>query len=233
MPDDMVKTEVHFAKNSHGSVYLYDAAENEIEQIDFDIPWDVPDDQVQPVELAVEDQTFRSFLVSGVCRIIRVCALTEEDHQTYQNNANLPNHLQTQVEENWGRHTAQILHPNKYYRLQVETSASRKKGSGDWAEETFIEYMYFKTGNPPGPLSELQLAVPAEERYDREESLKDLTAYVAYTIPAGRLPTRRSRSSIARMMSVSSITIPTSTRCIKWRTYRLRSGFWTTTTGLF
>ena len=181
----MIRAEVHFSKNSFGTISVYDKTENQVEQVEFNIPWDLPDDQVRPVELSTSGATFRSFFISGVCQIIRICGVTEGDFEIFQNNAAISSHLQTSVEENWGQHTAALLHPNKYYRLQVETSASRRKNGGDWTERNFIEYIYFKTGNPPGQPSELQLAAGDDRRYDLQEPLKDLGAYIDHTIPAG------------------------------------------------
>jgi hypothetical protein len=183
-PVEMAEIQVHLAKNSWGTIYLYDASDQQLEQIAFDFPWESADEDMQPVVIAAGDP-FRSFLISGVYNLIRVCGVSVEARETFLNDSRLPTHLQTRLEENWGRHTAQILHPNKYYRLQVETSASRCKGEGAWTEETFTEYLFFKTGNPPGPPSELQEAVPDNERYDLSEPLKDLSAYIDHTIPSG------------------------------------------------
>ena len=44
--------------------------------------------------------------------------------------------------------------------------------------------MYFKTGNPPGVPPTLP-SPDESQRYDLQEPLKDLTSYVAYTVPAG------------------------------------------------
>jgi hypothetical protein len=75
--------------------------------------------------------------------------------------------------------------PGKYYRLKVETATYRRKNNNDWENRQFTEYLYLKTGNPPGPASDLQSAMADSERYDLEPPLKDLSAYVAYTIPEG------------------------------------------------
>jgi len=184
-PEDMVKSQIHFSKNSSGTIYVYDQDQREIEQFVFDIPWDTPDDQMQPVEILVSDGSFRSFFISGVCSICRICGVTVEAEEAFQNDSRISDHIQTRLEENWGQHTAKLLHPNKYYRLQVQTSTSRRKDSGDWTEEVFTEDMYFKTGNPPGRPSDLQLSADESQRYDLQEPLKDLSAYIAYTVPDG------------------------------------------------
>ena len=183
-PEDMVKAQIHFSKNSSGTIYVYDQEQKQIEQVAFDIPWDTPDDQVRPVEILVSNGSFRSFLISGVCSICRICGVSVEAEETFQNNSRISDHLQTSLEENWGQHTAKLLHPNKYYRLQVQTSTSRRKNNGEWDEEVFTEYMYFKTGNPPGVPPTLP-SPDESQRYDLQEPLKDLTPYVAYTVPAG------------------------------------------------
>ena len=107
-PEDMVKAQIHFSKNSSGTVYVYDQEQKQIEQVAFDIPWDTPDDQVRPVEIVVSNGSFRSFLISGVCSICRICGVTVEDEETFQNNSGISDHLQTSLEENWGQHTGQV-----------------------------------------------------------------------------------------------------------------------------
>lgn len=185
MPEDVVKADVHLSKNSQGTIYLYDRENTEIEQVAFDIPEDLPDNEVQPVILSINAEPFRSFLLLGQFDIIRVCGVTEEAQETYEYNAGLNTHLQESLEENWGKHTAQILHPNKYYRLEIKTATSRRKNSGSWEEQEFTEYMFFKTGNPPGPSASTQTEVDDADRYDLEGPLMDLGAYIDYTIPAG------------------------------------------------
>jgi hypothetical protein len=185
-PEDIVKSEIHLSKGSNGNIIMYDKENTQFENIVFDIAESLPDNEVQPVILeAGSTGTFRSFLITGQYEIIRVCSVTEDAHETYLNNAGLDTHLQTSLEENWGRHTAQILHPNKYYRLTVITTASRRKSKGEWVPQQFEEYMYFKTGNPPGPPAAMQLNSLETERYDLEEPLKDLSSYINYSIPAG------------------------------------------------
>ncbi|MES2732251.1 MAG: hypothetical protein V4714_10895 [Bacteroidota bacterium] len=184
MPENMDRTEVHLSKDSQGTLYLYDKVNHEIGQLAFDIPASLSDEEVQPVELNLAGQTFRSFLLSGHFKLIRVCGVTEDDHATYVSNADLDTHLQTSLDENWGQHTAQILHPNKYYRLNIVTTATwYKGGSSDFQE--FSEYMYFKTGNPPGPPAPTQEEEADTDRYDLVSPLSDLSAYIDYTIPAG------------------------------------------------
>ncbi len=185
MPEDVVKADVHLSKNSQGSIYLYDRENTEIQQIEFDIPDDLPDNEVRPVTLSFGGEPFRSFLLLGRFNIIRVCGVTEEAQDTYEYNSGLNTHLQDSLEENWGKHTAQILTPNKYYRLEIKTAASRRKNGGGWQEQEFIEYMFFKTGNPPGPPASTQTEVDDIARYDLDGPLSDLGAYVDYTIPAG------------------------------------------------
>ena len=187
-PEDILKADLHLSKHSNGTIYVYDEENTEVQQISFDIPGDLPDNEVSPLVIETESQDpFRSFLVSGWFDIIRVCAVTEEAQQVYDHNANLDVHLQESLEENWGKHTEQILHPNKYYRLKIDTKTSRKKNNGSWEEEGFTEYMYFKTGNPPGPAAETQDEVGTEpsNRYDLEGPLADLSPYVDFTIPSG------------------------------------------------
>jgi hypothetical protein len=185
MPEEMVKSEIYFSKGSAGTIYLYNRENAEIQQVPFNIPDDRPDVNMEPVLVQVEANTFRSFLVTGQYKLIRVCGVTEEAHETFVHNSGLNTHLQTSLEEHWGRHTAQILHPNKYYRLQINTTASRRKVGSSWEDELFTEYLYFKTGNPPGPSAPTQTEVAESDRYDLEGPLSGLSSYVEYTIPAG------------------------------------------------
>jgi hypothetical protein len=185
LPEDAVKTDVHLSKNSQGSIYVYDRENTQIRQIEFDIPEDLADDEVRPVTLDLAGQTFRAFLLTGRFKLIRACAITEEAAETFGYNGGLNTHLQDSLEENWGKHTAQILTPGKYYRLEIKTAASRRKNGGSWEKREFTEYLFFKTGNPPGPPASTQIEVEDAERYDLEEPLNSLVPYIGYTIPAG------------------------------------------------
>src|SRR5690606_33061669 len=109
--------------------------------------------------------------------------ITQEAQDTYDYNAGLSTHLQTTLEENWGKHSAQILQPNKYYRLKIETATSMRKHGGAWEEKIYTENMYFKTGNPPGLQVSIQTEVDAIDRNDLDGLLMDLSAYINYTIP--------------------------------------------------
>ncbi len=186
-PEDIIKADLHLSKHSNGTIYVYDEENKEVQQVPFDIPGDISDEEVLPIIIETQSQDpFRSFLVKGWFDIIRVCGVTQEAQDIYDYNANLDTLLQESLEENWGKHTEQILYPNKYYRLKIVTTTSRKKNKGDWEPEEFIEYMYFKTGNPPGPIAETQdeVGTDPKNRYDLEGPLSNLSAYVDYTIPA-------------------------------------------------
>src|SRR5690606_6781206 len=123
-------------------------------------------DAVEPVFLSTGITPFQSFLIMGQFDIIRVCGITQEAQDTYDYNAGLSTHLQTTLEENWGKHSAQILQPNKYYRLKIETATSMRKHGGAWEEKIYTENMYFKTGNPPGLQVSIQTEVDAIDRND-------------------------------------------------------------------
>jgi hypothetical protein len=132
MPEDVVKADVHLSKDSQGKIYLYDRENTEIQRIEFYIPDDLPDNEVRPVTLNIDGEPFRSFLLLGRFNIIRVCGVTEEAQETYEYKGGLNTHLQDTLDENWGKHTAQILTANKYYRLEIKTAASRRKNGGGW-----------------------------------------------------------------------------------------------------
>lgn len=187
-PDDIIRADLYLSKESLGTVYLYDKENRELKQIEFNIPSTIPDEEMQPVILSLDTgEAFRSFLVAGGFDIIRVCGVTKKAHDIFDYNSGLSTHLQTNLEETWGKHTAQILEPNKYYRLVIETQSSRRKNEGEWKNPgtSFMEYMLFKTGNPPGPPASTQTEVDDTDRYDLEGPLMDLGAYIDYTIPAG------------------------------------------------
>ncbi len=185
LPQEVIHSQVHISKDSEGTIYLYDKENTEIKQLVFSIPVGIPDDEVLPITLEMDGQLFQSFLVLGRFDIIRVCGVTQEAQENYDYNAGLSTHLQSTVEENWGKHTAQILQPNKYYRLKIETATSRIKNGGSWEVRDFNENMYFKTGNPPGPPADTQVEVEDTMRYDLEGPLMNLNAYIDFTIPAG------------------------------------------------
>jgi hypothetical protein len=189
-PQDIINADLHLSKSSQGTVYLYNRENRQLRQIEFDIPSALPDEEVQPVALSLETgEAFRSFLVTGNFDIIMVCGVTQEAQDIYNYNGGLMNHLQTSVEETWGQHINQILEPNKYYRLSIETKSSSRKNGGSWEGPgtSFEEYMFFKTGNPPGPPAPTQLEAGTELtlRYDLDSPLTSLSSYVDYTIPAG------------------------------------------------
>jgi len=189
-PEDIIRADLHLSKESLGTVYLYDKENRELKQIEFNIPSTIPDEEMQPVILSLDTgEAFRSFLVAGGFDIIRVCGVTKEAHEIFEYNSGLSTHLQTTIEETWGKHTAQILEPNKYYRLVIETQSSRRKNGGAWENpgSSFKEYMFFKTGNPPGPPSSIQLEAGDDTtvRYDLDGPLTSLSPYIEYTIPAG------------------------------------------------
>jgi len=185
-PEDIVNGELHLSKNSQGIVYLYDRENREVKQVEFDIPSTTADEDMRPLLLSLESgASFRSFLVTGDFDIIRVCGIAQEAHDTYEFNQSLRNHLQTSLEETWGQHTSQLLEPGKYYRLMIETRSSRSKNNGPWEGMDFVEYMFFKTGNPPGPPAPTQEeVVNVADRYDLDGPLTSLALYIDYTIPA-------------------------------------------------
>ena len=185
-PEDIVTAKLHLSKNSQGTIYLYDQENREVRQVEFDIPSTTADEDMRPLLLSLESgASFRSFLVTGDFDIIRVCGVTQEAQDTYEYNQSLRSHLQTSLEETWGQHTNQLLEPGKYYRLKIETKSSRSKNKGTWEGMDFIEYMFFKTGNPPGPPAPTQEeVVDVADRYDLNGPLTSLAPYIDYTIPA-------------------------------------------------
>lgn len=183
-PLELFSAYLHFSKGSHGEIFLYNKDNAQLQQVSFDVPAIAGDNDLQPIMLAPVTGSFRSWLITGSFKLIRSCCVTVEAHEIFTNNVGLSKQLQASLDESWGRHTAQILHPGKYYRLNITTATNRRKNGGDWTEKTFTEFLYFKTGNPPGPPAEMQINSPEAIRYEQTEPLKDLSGYIAYSIPA-------------------------------------------------
>jgi len=82
-----------------------------------------------------------------------------------------------------------LLEPDHYYRLTVETKVIRRNGDNGEEPSTFTEKIYWQTGQPPGvydppPDDQGESQVHAHEHYSQKGPLKDLSAYVEYTVPA-------------------------------------------------
>lgn len=186
-PEHMVFADLHLSKSSQGTIYLYNQAREEVSQIPFSIPSTTADSDMEPVRLSLsENIPFRSFLVVGEFDIIRVCGVTPDGFEINNYNQSVSQHLVESIEETWGKHTDKLLEPDTYYRVEVVTASRRRKNGGSWDEKTFTEYMFFKTGNPPGPAAQTaENVTDVTKRYDLEGPLSTLAPYVEYTIPAG------------------------------------------------
>jgi hypothetical protein len=86
-PTDLYSAEVHLSKGAHGTIFLYNRANTQVENSSFDIPEDISDNDIAPVTLRIENNNFRAFLVTGQYRIIRICGVTVEAHENYLNDA--------------------------------------------------------------------------------------------------------------------------------------------------
>ena len=196
LPKEMTKLELDLSKGSTGAVYFLDDQNNQLETAGFNVADDGTDKPAQPVALNAENVASKLILIKGSFELLQVRALTQAAIDAFNDYEDRLTHIRTYIEENWGRHTAQILLPNSYYRVSIQTSSKRrKKGDSTWTPADFTEYMYFKTGNPPGihdpdlePEGQELEPVAGAEHYPNRGPLQDLSAYVDATIPAGAPP---------------------------------------------
>ena len=151
MPEEMNRLRIYLAKGSTGKIIYLDQAEAAIREVPFNIPDDGTMSAVDPLELDVSDLSFRLLQIEGNFEFMQIAGLPQAVVDAQADYTERLTSIQTMIEENWGKHTAQILLPNCYYRLRVETTASRKKKTNSsWSSENFVEHMYFKTGDPAG-----------------------------------------------------------------------------------
>ena len=129
--------------------------------------------------------------IEGDFGLIQAKFLSAAEHQRQQYNDTLTATYHETLEETWN-HSDKILEPGKYYRLRVTTSTTRRRKNGAWEEaQPFEEYLYFKTGNPPGADDPALSTYPAAADEDQEalnyharQPLKDVQPYVDHTVPA-------------------------------------------------
>jgi len=196
LPEKMNRLEFDLSKGSNGTVSFLDDDNNQLEAVSYSIPNSGANKPAQPVALDVEHLAFKLVLIEGDFELLQVRGLPQATVDAYNDYQERLTHIRTTLEENWGRHSAQILLPNKYYRLRIDTASSRrKKGNSNWDTHEFGEYMYFKTGDPPGvydqniePVGPALEPVSGTEHYPTRGPLQDLSLYVEQTVPAGRAP---------------------------------------------
>lgn len=196
LPEEMAKLELDLSKGSTGTVFFLDEQNAALETVPFNVPDDQTNNAALPVVLNVEQLAFKLILVEGTFQLLQVRGLAQATVDAFNDYEERLTHIRTAIEENWGKHTAQILLPNKYYRVSVSTTSKRrKKGNDSWTPANFTEYMYFRTGNPPGihdpalePEGQALEPVAATEHYPNRGPLQDLSAYIETTVPAGAPP---------------------------------------------
>lgn len=196
LPEEMARLELHLSKGSSGTVYFLDEQNKELEAVAYNIPDDGTNKPAQPVALDVEHLAFKLILVEGSFQLLQVRGLPQASVDAVADYEERSTRIRTILEENWGKHSAQILLPNKYYRVRVDTASSRrKKGNSAWSTQNLTEYMYFKTGDPPGiydrglePSGPALEPVSETEHYPTRGPLRDLSPYIDQTVPAGRPP---------------------------------------------
>ena len=186
LPEEMSKLELDLSKGSNGTVYFLDEQNNQLDTVGFNVPDDGTAKPARPVSLNVEHLAFKVILVEGNFELLQVRGLPQATVDAFNDYEERLTNIRTAIEENWGKHTAQILLPNKYYRVRVSTTSKRRKNGNDsWTTANFTEYMYFKTGSPPGTALG---PVADTEHYPNGGPLQDLSAYIDTTIPVGAPP---------------------------------------------
>ena len=194
LSEELAKLELDLSKGSSGTVYFFDDQNNELETVGFNVPDDGTDKAPPPVVLNVEHLVFKLILIEGSFELLQVRGLSQATVDAFNDYEERLTHIRTAIEENWGKHTAQILLPNTYYRVSIPTTSKRKKKSNSsWTPANFTEYMYFKTGNPPGihdpglePDSQALEPVAGTEHYPNRGPLQDFSAYIDVDYPCRR-----------------------------------------------
>lgn len=196
VPEQMNRLELDLSKRSNGTVYFLDGDNNQLEAVDYSVLNDGTNSPAQPVTLDTAHLAFKLILIEGEFELLQVRGLPQATVDAFNESEQRSTHIRTTLEENWGRHSAQILLPNKYYRVRVDTATSRrKKSNSEWDSQNFTEYMYFKTGDPPGiyqpglaPSGPALEPVSGTEHYPTRGPLQELSPYVDQTMPAGAPP---------------------------------------------
>ena len=82
-------------------------------------------------------------------------------------------------------HHADSIAEHLLSRQHSNRERAEKKGNSSWTPADFAEYLYFKTGNPPGihdpglePDSQALEPVAGTEHYPNRGPLQDLSAYI-------------------------------------------------------
>ncbi len=178
-------TRFHFLPDSNGSIITLDAQGKRLSSQDFKA---TDPDQIISLEAG---EAVSSFMVVGDMKLWGITSLSLAEFNRVNEHNSSRTQFRDQLQENWGRHTAHILLPDKYYRLVVETQSSRRRvGNNDWDTQTFTEYMFFKTGEPPGTntLTTQPSNEEAKSKYPYGGILEDLHPYIDTVIPQSRPP---------------------------------------------
>lgn len=193
LPDEMAKVKIIFSKDSNGIIKMYDKDYHDLGSTSFNIPSTASDNKTT-FELKQLPQKINAFEISGHFLLLKVCGLSEEEMHRVERNEFLQSQQKDKLVENWAKQYADILKPNKYYKLTVVTRATRTDGDGYAESYTFTESSYFQTKNPPGaylPTDAAKVVPPEDakipsgdmEHYPYRGPLRDLSPYVEFTIP--------------------------------------------------
>ncbi|MEM6767542.1 MAG: hypothetical protein AAF655_21575 [Bacteroidota bacterium] len=183
-PVPMASLKFTFSEGSTGHIYFLDEGGKKLDSIFFQVK-SAEQSTIQIEELPAKVDSIR---LEGEFALASVSGIPQSLVDARKEVSQRQTHFRTTLEENWGKHSAHILSPNTYYRLKIDTiSKRRKKGNDTWSEQTFSEYIYFKTGNPPGvDVSAVDAA--EREKYPIGGPLVNLASYVQACIPAGGPP---------------------------------------------
>jgi hypothetical protein len=144
-PEDVAQVRLSFCPGSAGTVGAYDNLDRELLRTVFTGAPGVA------VQLAHNTPPIGAVVIKGDFRLIEACGLPVDDFEAAQVQDTLTRRIETTLTEIWNRTEADIFAPNRYYKLKVDTRAERKKSGGSWQEPVdYTEYVYFRTGSPPG-----------------------------------------------------------------------------------
>lgn len=130
---------------------------------------------VQPVTISGD---IRQVTLVGDGTLAMIKYVTTRESRRAESHKEIFNHIAEKTVEHWGQHEANLLEPDMYYKIQVETETIRDNKS-----YKFTEYTYFQTGKPPGACLP-GAALAGGDHYPIGGPLKDLSVYVDRTIPA-------------------------------------------------
>ena len=123
----------YFAKGSKGLITAYDSKKVQIAEKEF-----IAKEEVTEVTLEIDGNNAMTYTITGSMNLSQITSLSTAELKRVNTIKSQNIKLRQQLEENWGKHSAQILLPNKYYRLVIETRSYRRRtGNTEWQTQDF------------------------------------------------------------------------------------------------